>query len=62
VVHDICSAIHPMAAASAFFRQFDLSDAWQLAFEIADRQAAATAIMPAPLRIIAHPGGAFPDR
>lgn len=25
VVHDICSAIHPMAAASAFFRQFDLA-------------------------------------
>lgn len=25
VVHDICSAIHPMAAASAFFREFDLS-------------------------------------
>ncbi|ORT59397.1 NAD(P)/FAD-dependent oxidoreductase [Streptomyces sp. CB03238] len=24
VVHDICSAVHPMAAASAFFRQFDL--------------------------------------
>lgn len=25
VPHDICSAVHPMAAASAFFRQFDLS-------------------------------------
>ncbi|WP_394438674.1 phytoene desaturase family protein [Streptomyces sp. SGAir0957] len=24
VVHDICSAVHPMAAASAFFRAFDL--------------------------------------
>ncbi|MFD0385718.1 NAD(P)-binding protein [Streptomyces stramineus] len=24
VVHDICSAVHPMAAASAFFREFDL--------------------------------------
>ncbi|MET8747867.1 NAD(P)/FAD-dependent oxidoreductase [Streptomyces sp. NPDC004728] len=24
VVHDICSAVHPMAAASAFFRSFDL--------------------------------------
>ncbi|ATW49594.1 phytoene desaturase family protein [Streptomyces xantholiticus] len=24
VVHDICSAVHPMAAASSFFRQFDL--------------------------------------
>lgn len=24
VQHDICSAVHPMAAASAFFRQFDL--------------------------------------
>jgi phytoene dehydrogenase-like protein len=24
VVHDICSAVHPMAAASAFFRRFDL--------------------------------------
>ncbi|MEU6380133.1 NAD(P)/FAD-dependent oxidoreductase [Streptomyces sp. NPDC046909] len=24
VVHDICSAVHPMAAASAFFRNFDL--------------------------------------
>ncbi|MET9610129.1 NAD(P)/FAD-dependent oxidoreductase [Streptomyces sp. NPDC006512] len=25
VPHDICSAVHPMAAASAFFRAFDLS-------------------------------------
>ncbi|MBU2665788.1 NAD(P)/FAD-dependent oxidoreductase [Actinoplanes bogorensis] len=25
VVHDICSAIHPMAAASPFFREFDLA-------------------------------------
>jgi phytoene dehydrogenase-like protein len=25
VVHDICSAVHPMAAASAFFREFDLA-------------------------------------
>ncbi|MFF1420484.1 phytoene desaturase family protein [Streptomyces sp. NPDC058280] len=25
VVHDICSAVHPMAAASRFFREFDLS-------------------------------------
>ncbi|RII13764.1 hypothetical protein DSC45_22685 [Streptomyces sp. YIM 130001] len=25
VVHDICAAVHPMAAASAFFREFDLS-------------------------------------
>ena len=24
VVHDICSAVHPMAAASSFFREFDL--------------------------------------
>ncbi|MGA6175269.1 phytoene desaturase family protein [Streptomyces sp. NPDC012600] len=24
VVHDVCSAVHPMAAASAFFRRFDL--------------------------------------
>ncbi|MFF3203949.1 phytoene desaturase family protein [Streptomyces sp. NPDC002962] len=24
VTHDICSAVHPMAAASAFFRQFEL--------------------------------------
>ncbi|MFJ9030766.1 phytoene desaturase family protein [Streptomyces sp. NPDC102274] len=24
VVHDICSAVHPMAAASRFFREFDL--------------------------------------
>ncbi|MGW6598016.1 phytoene desaturase family protein [Streptomyces sp. NPDC055036] len=24
VTHDICSAVHPMAAASAFFRRFDL--------------------------------------
>ncbi|MFE0041897.1 phytoene desaturase family protein [Streptomyces albireticuli] len=24
VVHDICSAVHPMAVASAFFREFDL--------------------------------------
>ncbi|OZM73814.1 dehydrogenase [Amycolatopsis antarctica] len=25
VVHDICSAVHPMAAASRFFREFDLA-------------------------------------
>ncbi|MGW0775238.1 phytoene desaturase family protein [Streptomyces sp. NPDC002835] len=25
VTHDICSAVHPMAAASAFFRRFDLA-------------------------------------
>ncbi|WP_078893595.1 NAD(P)/FAD-dependent oxidoreductase [Streptomyces sp. CT34] len=25
VVHDICAAVHPMAAASRFFREFDLS-------------------------------------
>ncbi|WP_200261923.1 NAD(P)/FAD-dependent oxidoreductase [Streptomyces sp. HSG2] len=25
VVHDICSAVHPMAAASGFFRSFDLA-------------------------------------
>ncbi|WP_180686024.1 phytoene desaturase family protein [Streptomyces gossypiisoli] len=25
VVHDICSAVHPTAAASAFFREFDLA-------------------------------------
>ncbi|MCH0566467.1 MULTISPECIES: NAD(P)/FAD-dependent oxidoreductase [unclassified Streptomyces] len=25
VVHDICSAVHPMAPASAFFREFDLA-------------------------------------
>lgn len=25
VPHDICSAVHPMAAASAFFREFDLA-------------------------------------
>ncbi|PZH14276.1 dehydrogenase [Streptomyces sp. NTH33] len=25
IVHDICSAVHPMAAASPFFREFDLA-------------------------------------
>lgn len=25
VVHDVCSAVHPMAAASRFFREFDLA-------------------------------------
>ncbi|GGX88471.1 phytoene desaturase family protein [Streptomyces hiroshimensis] len=25
VVHDVCAAVHPMAAASRFFREFDLS-------------------------------------
>ncbi|MER6915080.1 NAD(P)/FAD-dependent oxidoreductase [Streptomyces sp. NPDC000594] len=25
IVHDICSAVHPMAAASRFFREFDLA-------------------------------------
>jgi phytoene dehydrogenase-like protein len=26
IVHDLCSAVHPMAAASRFFREFDLRE------------------------------------
>ena len=25
IVHDVCAAVHPMAAASRFFREFDLA-------------------------------------